>query len=360
MVRVSVFRATKRKGVKAGCWRMRWRGPDGRNMSESTDSYKKGVAIAIARKKEEELALDPWGLVRLKRQPKAWAELVAEFLAATKAKRQASTATAYEMSLATVTRILHPKRVGDLTAAAVDKYVASRVKEVVGPTVNKDLRALRTCLRFADKRGYAKAPSFADAFVKVDKTDPVCLTLDTQQKLVAAVTSEKFVPRIASKEWWRVFLALLNVTGARRGELLGLTWDRIDLDGRTIKVRAGTSKSRRDRTLPLPAANALWELLTAWRQVTKGERVFSWAGNTYRSFYLDWKRLQEAAGVTGVVPKNLRSTTASELVAAGVGTMAVKDFLGHASVTTTEQFYANTGQALKTAAEQRQKWREKG
>lgn len=360
MVRVSVYRATKRKGVKVGCWRMRWRGPDGRNMSESTDTYKKGEALAIADVKRQELVLDPWGLTRIKREPKAWAELVAEFLAATKAKRQASTAAAYEMSLATVTRILHPKRVGDLTVAALDRYVASRVKEVVGPTVNKDLRALRTCLKFAEKRGYAKAPSFTDAFVKVDKTDPVCLPLDIQQKLVAAVTSEKFVPRIASKGWWEVFLALLNVTGARRGELLGLTWDRIDFDGRTIKIKAGTSKSRRDRTLPLPAANALWALLADWRERTKGERVFPWTSDTYRSFYDDWDRLQEAAGVTGVVPKNMRSTTASELVAAGVGTMTVKDFLGHASVTTTEQWYAATGQALKTAAEQRQKWREKG
>ena len=50
------------------------------------------------------------------------------------------------------------------------------------------------------------------------------------------------------------------------------------------------------------------------------------------------------------VPKNCRSSCASELIAAGVPTVVVKDFLGHASVTTTEQYYINTKPALRSAA----------
>ncbi|PHS02178.1 MAG: hypothetical protein COA78_21755 [Blastopirellula sp.] len=51
----------------------------------------------------------------------------------------------------------------------------------------------------------------------------------------------------------------------------------------------------------------------------------------------------------------IRSTCGSELIEAGVPTMVVKDFLGHASVTTTEAFYVNTTTALRPAAEKRRK-----
>ena len=52
-------------------------------------------------------------------------------------------------------------------------------------------------------------------------------------------------------------------------------------------------------------------------------------------------------------PKNFRSTCGSELVQAGVSTFVIKDFLGHASVTTTEAFYVNTGSSLRPAADKR-------
>jgi integrase len=41
------------------------------------------------------------------------------------------------------------------------------------------------------------------------------------------------------------------------------------------------------------------------------------------------------------------------MIEAGTPTVVVKDFLGHASVTTTEAFYINTGPALRIAAEKR-------
>lgn len=158
--------------------------------------------------------------------------------------------------------------------------------------------------------------------------------------------------------WWKVFLLLVRETGARRGELLGLDWDRIDSEAKWIKISAETSKGRKDRVLPLGDATELWAALAEWREQVEGELVFPWPKTTYRQFYDDWKRLLVAAGVADVVPKNLRSTTGAEMVAAGLSTLVVKDWLGHSSVTTTESYYANTEMALRKAAEQRRKWRE--
>jgi integrase len=81
-----------------------------------------------------------------------------------------------------------------------------------------------------------------------------------------------------------------------------------------------------------------------------------WEKNTYRPFYDDWQRIISAAGLpkgTKPVPKNFRSTCGSEMIDVGIPTVVVKDFLGHASVTTTEAFYIDTGPALRNASEKR-------
>jgi len=75
--------------------------------------------------------------------------------------------------------------------------------------------------------------------------------------------------------------------------------------------------------------------------------------DTHRNLYEDWHTIQKAAGIPDgehYVPKNCRSTCASELIAAKVPTVVVKDFLGHASVATTENYYINTKPALRAAA----------
>ena len=127
-----------------------------------------------------------------------------------------------------------------------------------------------------------------------------------------------------------------------------------------MSVYSETSKGRRDRTLPLNIE--LSKLLLEWRDsfqsIEADDLILPWEKNTYRAFYDDWKRIVSSAGLPkGMkpVPKNFRSTCGSELIEAGVPTMVVKDFLGHASVTTTEAFYVNTQNALRPAAEKRRK-----
>lgn len=65
---------------------------------------------------------------------------------------------------------------------------------------------------------------------------------------------------------------------------------------------------------------------------------------------------QKATGIPDgqhYVPKNCRSTCASALIASNVPTVVVKDFLGHATVATTENYYINTKPAMRAAASAR-------
>jgi integrase len=107
-------------------------------------------------------------------------------------------------------------------------------------------------------------------------------------------------------------------------------------------------------------APELGDVLKQWRnsqgKVKSSDAVLSWPYHTYRQLYEDWHAIQEAAGIPDgehYVPKNCRSTCASELIAANVPTVVVKDFLGHATVATTENYYINTKPALRAAASAR-------
>lgn len=99
------------------------------------------------------------------------------------------------------------------------------------------------------------------------------------------------------------------------------------------------------------------KLLREWHNTqpaAKGnDPVLPWPYDDYDNIYDDWHAIQAAAGMPEgdhYVPKNCRSTCASELIAANVPTVVVKDFLGHATVATTENYCINTKPALRAAA----------
>jgi integrase len=86
--------------------------------------------------------------------------------------------------------------------------------------------------------------------------------------------------------------------------------------------------------------------------------LLPWEKESLRSLYDDWHAIVAKADLPSkkkVLPKHFRSTCGSELIEAGAPTVVVKDFLGHASVTTTETFYINTGSSLRAASEAREK-----
>jgi integrase len=152
-----------------------------------------------------------------------------------------------------------------------------------------------------------------------------------------------------------MFLYIAYYLGLRRGEILGLTWGRVYLDTLEVRVLAPTSKGRSERVVPI--SPEMGGMLQQWKsqQTNVGPKdpVLPWPYDTYRKLYDDWHRIQKAAGIADgehYVPKNCRSTCASELIAANVPTVVVKDFLGHASVATTEGYYINTKPALRAAA----------
>jgi integrase len=116
-----------------------------------------------------------------------------------------------------------------------------------------------------------------------------------------------------------------------------------------------TSKSRKERVVPISLDIA--KVFRDWRGTQMDPKVsdpvLPWPHDDHNNLYEDWHAIQTTAGMPKgdhYVPKNCRSTCASALIAANVPTVVVKDFLGHATVATTENYYINTKPALRAAA----------
>lgn len=355
--RVRKIQILKHPNQKSPYWYVRyWElRPDGRTWREvwkSTKTTVKKEAEQIRRKIERELDAG-----RRYDADMPWVDFVQEFLEKHTSRKADRTQDTYKLCLDTFTETAKPKRLSDIGLGMLEDYANARIAEgSSGPTVNKEIRHLRAALRWALRREYVnKLPDFSAVFVRVDQKQPITIPEEDFLAMLKALQDPELVLQKRPRDWWRVFLYVAYYLGLRRSEILGLAWDRVSFDTLEVHVSALTSKGRKDRVIPM--APELAQVLREWR-ASQGndksrEEVLPWPYDTYRQLYLDWHAIQKAAGIPEdqhYVPKNCRSSCASGLIAAGVPTVVVKDFLGHGTVTTTEKFYINTKPAMRAAA----------
>jgi hypothetical protein len=82
--------------------------------------------------------------------------------------------------------------------------------------------------------------------------------------------------------------------------------------------------------------------------------VLPW-GRQPRQLYVDWARITKAASLTGIVPKNFRSTVASQVLLAGTDTITTSRITGH-NPSVLAKHYANVGDGLRPAMEARRRY----
>ncbi|MCO8121320.1 site-specific integrase [Stieleria sp. TO1_6] len=271
------------------------------------------------------------------------------------------------MSLKQFDPVVVQKNVHEIDIAILQNFVQARRKMMTKgvpisvATVNKDLRAVRAALNFARERGYIEScPSFKSVTLREDRPSPVVIPKADRDKIYAALEADGLELRVRPKQWWFVLLVIIEALGVRRKEALAITWRDVDFERGEITIQAATSKGRRHRTLPMneKLVGVLRQHQPCEAEIDPDAHLLPWDKKSLRSLYDDWHAIVAKADLLSkkkVLPKHFRSTCGSELIEAGAPTVVVKDFLGHASVTTTESFYINTGSSLRAASEAREK-----
>ena len=170
---------------------------------------------------------------------------------------------------------------------------------------------------------------------------------------------------------WQALVHLLLITGARRGEILGLKWDKVDFKNERIYIcnnvlyspdigiYEDTPKSERSkRFVTVPSETiALLKVYKSWQNGER-KRLGSYYNNYGFLFtqddgspmhpdsvtdYLD--KFSTKYGLPHVNSKAFRHTMASMLYFGGVDSVSISNRLGHAQVSTTANIYAHVMEA---------------
>ena len=153
-------------------------------------------------------------------------------------------------------------------------------------------------------------------------------------------------------------IKLLMLTGARRGEVLGASWDMFDLENGVWTKPSAHTKQRRLHRVPL-SAPAL-RLLKEIKAGSAGPYVFPGVdGKPLTDIKRTWASVCAKAGLVtaDAEPKpnvrihDLRHSFASILVSAGASLPLIGQMLGHTQVQTTQRYAHLFDDPLRKAAE---------
>jgi integrase len=152
----------------------------------------------------------------------------------------------------------------------------------------------------------------------------------------------------------RAIWATALYAGLRRGELMALRWDDVDLEGRRIRVArswdvkeglfVAPKSAAGDRSMPMLAVLRAHLLEHRLRTGRGDGLVFSADGTdpfAYWSAVSRAKRVWRKAGLVQIGLHECRHTFAALLIAAGVNPKALSTFMGHASISITLDRYGH-------------------
>jgi integrase len=225
-----------------------------------------------------------------------------------------------------------PPRLDDLTDLVVARYVASREQERCAVTAKTDRAKLLALWRYcARKRLVDQFPELPP--MPVPERVPRAYTaadLDALLEYFGRLTGH--VAGVPAGCWWSSLVRTLFETGCRIGETLAVEWPDVDLDARTILVRAENRKAR-TRDIVREIAPETAEQL-AGRRAAEG-RVWPWA---MHEGYI-WGRFKWHCQSAGVTYRKgfhaIRKSSCSYTAAAGGDATALAD---HSDASTTRVY----------------------
>ena len=266
-----------------------------------------------------------------------WQQMCDEYREAKKVQG-VTEGTLYEiaLSLRNFERLVGKCSSKQITQNVIDKFILQRGTEVSRPTLNKDIRNLKTFINWCKKKRYINN-EIELRELKEDER-PVKSLNDVQiRKLL--VTAE---PYVAMKV--RILLAL--GTGLRRGDIDSLNISDVDFEKNSI---ATTSRKTRKSMASRPvSAEVMAELLKFVCSLDVGqEKLFNTKFN-----HKKWRKICRSAGLADLKFHDLRKTFCSLLAQNGVSTAVTQRLLEHSSPNLTNKVYTNVDPVLRQSVNQ--------
>lgn len=241
----------------------------------------------------------------------------------------------------------------DIELSLLKSFVADLFDEDYSKrSISRKISLLKSFFKFLAKKKYIKK-NIASAliFPKLDKKLPSYLTESETEKLFNSKESEERKPLDGA------ILELFYSTGIRLSELINLKISNINFANKTIKV---FGKGSKERIVPFGknAEDSINNYLKIRPVPAEGNRdilFLTQSGNKLYPMQVNRITKKSLAGVTELKKKSphvLRHTFASHLLDKGADIRAVKDLLGHESLSTTQVYTHISPEKLKKVYKQ--------
>ncbi|MDI2128741.1 tyrosine-type recombinase/integrase [Yinghuangia seranimata] len=265
---------------------------------------------------------------------------------------------------------LGTKRLEALSVQDVRRFLVRLERQTTAATAKEAHRVLRTALTAACREELItrNVVSLVEA-PRPDAREITPWSLDETLTFLEAARGESL---------YAAFVLAITM-GLRRGEIVGLKWDQVDLERRTLRVAKQTQrrrgvlydddpKGRRRRTIPLPAmcvAPLRWQRMRqadARRRALADKTGAGWQESGYvfttrtgrpvepRNLYRAFTRVAEDADLRVIRLHDARHGCATLLTAAGVPPRVVMEILGHSQISITMDVYTHVVQDTQREA----------
>lgn len=240
--------------------------------------------------------------------------------------------------------------IGEITSADIRIWIVSLMDNGISPSsVHRKISTLRSLYKYLQREG----------IVKSDPIEKVVLP-KRKKKLPVFVAEEQLNNSMDELGYGdgfgetrdRMIVEMLYMTGMRRAELIGLKDSSVDMEGFAVKV---TGKRNKQRIIPLlPEFVKRLEAYKVLREATFMGTGVSWffvtdkGGKLYDKFVYNTVKnfLSLVTTIEKKSPHVLRHTFATHMLNSGAPLNAVKEFLGHASLSATQIYTHNTFEKL--------------
>ncbi len=247
------------------------------------------------------------------------------------------------------------RRIGEITTESLFDYKQRRKKQGVKiATINRELEAMRRMMRYALSKGWLVRDVFFGAKVIVTSAETVrtrILSESEQERLLAVCEGERDVTYTrhhygkaqtitakmkADNPHLKAIILLAVDAGMRRGEILKLTWEDIDLDAGIVTVKASNTKTEKMRLVPLTD-----------RAKAELERVRDFAPNgetrpfPFVDFKHSWRTAKRIAGIDDLHFHDLRASAVTRWQRDGVPLAIASKIAGHSDTRTTAKYYTS-------------------
>lgn len=249
-----------------------------------------------------------------------------------------NTATSYKPAKVRAVNAFGDRPAKDITPSEINRDIKNFSKTHADKTVRTQLMVYNLIFKYA----------VAEGFVLFNPARDLCVPSGLAHNKIHAPTRED-VERVkqAIDCQFGLFAYMAMYTGMRRGELLALSWEDINLEARTITINKSLYFINNSPRIKLPKTKTsagqvpILDALLPSLARSKPGLVFPNDEGNYLSatqFQRKWKLYCKESGVTAT-PHQFRHCYATMLVEAGVAPEKAQALLRHAQLSTTMDVY---------------------